>query len=270
MPYPPQGSGSGGGVSNHKLLSTVHLDTLPASVVIGDIIYGNSTPLWARLPAGSQNQILAMGPSLPAWTTQTLLSALHSDTSAGTAVAGDMIAANSVPKWARLPVGSSGQVLTVVNGVPTWANLPTIGKGINYYLGTAQSIPSQSGTIANINTKVFDDYSEFNTSTYTFTPLVSGKYFLALGFHFIGVGTSGDGVIFFGEIVNSTNNNVMLYNSVSPRCSASSTAVGATAAGSANLVAGDAYQLEVYQGSSASVTLAAGSYFTYFMAIRLF
>jgi hypothetical protein len=59
-----------------------------------------------------------------------LLSSVHLDTSAGTAVAGDMIAANSVPKWARLPVGSSGQVLTVVSGAPAWATPSGGGGGV--------------------------------------------------------------------------------------------------------------------------------------------
>jgi len=35
---------------SHNLLSATHPDTLPASPVLGDIIHGNSTPAWARLP----------------------------------------------------------------------------------------------------------------------------------------------------------------------------------------------------------------------------
>lgn len=37
----------------HKLLSLAHTDTLAATVVRGDIIVGNATPAWSRLPIGA-------------------------------------------------------------------------------------------------------------------------------------------------------------------------------------------------------------------------
>lgn len=40
-------------VSGHAILSTTHTDTLADAVVRGDILYGNSTPKWARLPKPS-------------------------------------------------------------------------------------------------------------------------------------------------------------------------------------------------------------------------
>ncbi len=46
-----------------------------------------------------------------------------------TTTAGDMIYASSANTPARLPIGSSGQVLKTVAGVPTWA---TFSGGINY------------------------------------------------------------------------------------------------------------------------------------------
>lgn len=50
-----------------------------------------------------------------------LLSATHTDTLAGTVTAGDIIYANSTPKWARLAKGTDGQVLTLAAGYPSWA-----------------------------------------------------------------------------------------------------------------------------------------------------
>jgi hypothetical protein len=38
-----------GGSSNHNLLSSTHPDTVPASPVLGDILYANSTPAWTKL-----------------------------------------------------------------------------------------------------------------------------------------------------------------------------------------------------------------------------
>lgn len=42
----------------HALLSATHTDTLPGSVTRGDVIVGNSTPVWARVPRGTAGQVL--------------------------------------------------------------------------------------------------------------------------------------------------------------------------------------------------------------------
>lgn len=42
----------------HDILSATHSDTVPASVVRGDLMIGNSTPLWTRLAIGSANYVL--------------------------------------------------------------------------------------------------------------------------------------------------------------------------------------------------------------------
>lgn len=44
--------------SNHNVLSATHSDTVAASVVKGDIVVGNSTPKWTRLPVGTNTQVL--------------------------------------------------------------------------------------------------------------------------------------------------------------------------------------------------------------------
>lgn len=44
------------GVSTHNLLSATHGDTSAASVTRGDMLVGNSTPAWARLPVGTYGQ----------------------------------------------------------------------------------------------------------------------------------------------------------------------------------------------------------------------
>lgn len=43
-------------VTTHNLLSATHPDTNPDSVVLGDLIAGNSTPAWARLPGSTSSQ----------------------------------------------------------------------------------------------------------------------------------------------------------------------------------------------------------------------
>jgi hypothetical protein len=57
--------------STHDVLSATHSDSLAGTVVRGDVVVGNSTPKWSRLPRGSANQVLRMdsGGNDPAWGT---------------------------------------------------------------------------------------------------------------------------------------------------------------------------------------------------------
>src|SRR3990167_6703182 len=56
---------AGGG--NHNLLSATHTDTLAASPTRGDIMLGNTTPAWARLPIGLSGRVLRSDGTDPAW-----------------------------------------------------------------------------------------------------------------------------------------------------------------------------------------------------------
>jgi len=59
-------------VTPHNLLSATHGDTLTDTVVRGDIIIGNSTPKWSRLPfptSSPSGKILQAGPTDVAWST---------------------------------------------------------------------------------------------------------------------------------------------------------------------------------------------------------
>jgi hypothetical protein len=61
-------SGESGGGTSHNLLSATHLDTLADSVVAGDLLIGNSTPKWARLPKSTDGLYLKLVGGYPAWT----------------------------------------------------------------------------------------------------------------------------------------------------------------------------------------------------------
>lgn len=50
--------GSPSVVLPHKVLSATHTDTVPQAVVRGSLVYGNTTPLWDRLPAGTVGTFL--------------------------------------------------------------------------------------------------------------------------------------------------------------------------------------------------------------------
>lgn len=115
-----------GGSGAHALLDgSVDSDTHAAAVHAGDLVYGNATPLWDRLPVGSNGQVLQVSGGAPAWgaaPSHALLDgAVDSDTEAAAPVEGDVVYADSSSKWNRLGIGSTGEVLTVSGGVPAWA-----------------------------------------------------------------------------------------------------------------------------------------------------
>ncbi len=59
--------------SAHAILSSIHSDALAASVVAGDVIFGNATPRWSRLalsaPAANIRNVFGVdnGETLPSW-----------------------------------------------------------------------------------------------------------------------------------------------------------------------------------------------------------
>lgn len=60
--------------------------------------------------------------------THNLLSATHPDTVAASPVRGDLIVANATPAWARVALGTAGQILAVGTVDPSWTN--TFARGV--------------------------------------------------------------------------------------------------------------------------------------------
>ena len=58
---------SASSVAAHDILSVTHGDTLASAISVGSMIFGNATPKWAELNAGTEGQILEMGATLPGW-----------------------------------------------------------------------------------------------------------------------------------------------------------------------------------------------------------
>lgn len=118
-------SGSGA----HDILSASHSDTLADSVVRGDIIYGNATPKWARLPIGASTFILTSDGTDVSWqappaaAAHDLLSATHSDTLAAAVSRGSLIVGNTTPAWSELVIGAANRVLHSDGTDATWAAL---------------------------------------------------------------------------------------------------------------------------------------------------
>lgn len=112
----------------HNLLSTTHSDTTAHAVVRGDLVTGQTGPVWARLALGVSGKFLSsdgtdvVWADPPAGSAHNILSSTHSDTLADSVVKGDVLIGNATPKWSRLGVGSTGDVLTVQSGgTVAWA-----------------------------------------------------------------------------------------------------------------------------------------------------
>ena len=52
----------------HEILSPTHSDALAEACVVGDLLCGNPSAKWARIPKGSLGQLLVSGLTLPTWT----------------------------------------------------------------------------------------------------------------------------------------------------------------------------------------------------------
>lgn len=97
----------------------------------GDLIVGNSSSLWDKLAIGSANQVLTVSGGTAVWANATavahnLLSATHSDTTAGTVARGDLITGQTAtPKWQRLALGTSGNVLASDGTDAAWTTALT-------------------------------------------------------------------------------------------------------------------------------------------------
>jgi hypothetical protein len=117
-------AGGGGGV--HEILSATHSDSDPDSVVQGDIIVGDGTPEWSRLPIGGVGDVLTSDGTDASWQPgggggpHDILSITHSDSNPDAVVQGDLVIGNATPNWDRLPIGGVGEVLTSDGTDPSW------------------------------------------------------------------------------------------------------------------------------------------------------
>jgi hypothetical protein len=146
---------------------------------VGDLLFANTTTSLDRIPVGTNGYVLTSNGTAPAWAAlpstvasfQTSLSGLTPSTATSGAVTlagtlgissggtgqttataafdalnpmttvGDIIYEGTGPAAARLPIGSTSQVLTVVGGVPAWAT-PSSGGVTTISFGSTGLTPS--------------------------------------------------------------------------------------------------------------------------------
>ena len=93
---------------------------------------------------------------------------------------GDLIAGTAADTFARLGVGTNGQVLTADSAESTglkWATATSsAGPSFYAYLGSNQTLSAATWTKVAFNTENWDTDSNYDTTTYRFTPTTSGKF----------------------------------------------------------------------------------------------
>lgn len=111
----------------HAGIASNQVFVIPSLIDSGDVFYVDGSLNVTRLGKGSNGQVLKLYNGLPSWQDETgagahtILNASHTDTLIDTLLAGDLLYANSTPKWARLPKGTDGKFLKMVSGLPAWA-----------------------------------------------------------------------------------------------------------------------------------------------------
>jgi hypothetical protein len=94
---------------------------------------------------------------------------------------GDLVPATGSGAFARLGVGANNTVLTADSSTATGLKWATAGGGddgptFGVKRTTRQSVSSGTWTVVQFNVEDFDTNSNYNTSTYKFTPTVAGYY----------------------------------------------------------------------------------------------
>ena len=116
---------------------------LNPETTLGDISYRSSTAnVNTRLPLGTAGQVLKVnsGATAPEWATDA------SGMTNPMTTTGDTIYSSSGSTPARLAIGSTGNVLTVVAGVPAWQAPAGGGKVLQVVYGSSTTATTVSGT----------------------------------------------------------------------------------------------------------------------------
>lgn len=129
-----------GDVPAHDLLGSTHGDTVAGSPAIGDLIYGNSSASWAKLPIGASDTYLRSDGASPGWDAvvvgaHDLLSGTHSDTVAASVSRGSLVYGSTSASWAELTVGGAATFLRSDGTDPAWT-APTTSDITDLAYGT--------------------------------------------------------------------------------------------------------------------------------------
>jgi hypothetical protein len=171
-----------------------------------------------------------------------------------------------------ITIGASGDTITIPSGATLTNNGTATGfnnPAFLAYNGSARNPSDATTTDLQIDTEVFDTASCFNTSTYTFTPNVAGKYLL---FAAIRVGSDTSRPAFIEMQARIRKNGGNCANQLLSSYSASNLDafnIPITTVVEAN-GSSDAFKIDTYLDVDAgTITITAGQHQTYFGGYKL-
>jgi hypothetical protein len=178
--------------------------------------------------------------------------------------AGDLIYGTGADTFARLGIGTAGQVLKVNAGAtaPEWgaaSSTPTF-KGVYTYIASDQTLSNNTSTAINYDTELFDTDAFHNNATnkdrITIPAGLGGYYLIVVGAQW-NSNSSGYRQI---TIQKNATSNVMIFDY--PGLSVSNSYIGKSTI--FNLTAGDYINAVGYQNSGGNLALGGGSVATFF------
>ena len=174
----------------------------------------------------------------------------------GNLTAGNVLKINSI----------SGSGTTAIGQLeaPSELTIPNQPAFLTYFSTTTLNIAVGSNVTAPFDTEVFDQGADFDTSSYTFTAPVTGRYQLNVSIRLNAVDTSAS----YYQVIIKTSNREYIFT-VEPNFSADADYYNITISQLADMDASDTAFVRVYQPNGSSQTdLSAGgdSYFSGYLA----
>lgn len=152
-------------VSAHNLLSATHGDTLTDTVVRGDILYGNSTPKWARLAKPSVLSGLSHDGTDVSWVTATGTGA---PVRAISPTFTTSLAVPSISSSVDLTLSALGGVIVLSGFIPQAGILGWNGQGIAFALSgdtvTNTKIQPESEGVLQVNNGTLNAYKSLKST----------------------------------------------------------------------------------------------------------
>jgi hypothetical protein len=182
-----------------------------------------------------------------------------------TTTTGDLIYAASANTPARLPIGSTSQVLSVSGGIPAWttpaATTPTFAGVQCRNAGTNTTISSATDTVLTWSSENFDSdnyhSTSSNTSRITIPTGKAGKYLVKAAVYWesspvadaliLRIRKNGSGQVQFNALPKTNGNQMTLTTTVT-----------------LDLAVGDYLELVAYQNSGSNLTVNGDSTYTFF------
>lgn len=251
----------------HNILSASHGDTLADSVLRGDLIVGNATPKWARLPLGSIGKIpisdgsdlvyrLLVASDIPNLDTSKLttgtLAVARGGTNLGSYTTGDILYASDSGTLAGLAAGALGKYL-MGQGAST-ASAYVQHDAVRCSNTGNENINNNSFTALTFDTEQYDNNGMHSllSNLNRITIQTAGEYLIE---GFINWTANGTGI---RSLKITKNSGLTLLSEIDSSNIGSANSMYMQITAKAKLAVNDYIELYVYQNSGAALACQAG------------